>query len=263
MALLAAGAAGEGVPSTPRRVLMSSQVPTSWGGSLGRQAGSCRGPHGQGLPGQQGSRSEVMERMVLEDADDARSPLVARAQWASGGNEPAARTLVGPDSASETKHPTSEVTWAGTAQSRGHWPVLAEASSPDKLAAVGCRADGPPGSCPSWQRGHGTGQVAGPGGPGLQAARLSPCPLAQRAARACGSPAEDQPTAHPAVQRQCARQSCRGEGPGTGSPEEAPTELPTDSATLEETASRTSQADGWEGHPPRAPHRTGERRGGR
>ena len=36
VALLAAGAAGEGVPSTPRRVLMSSQVLTSWGGSLGK-----------------------------------------------------------------------------------------------------------------------------------------------------------------------------------------------------------------------------------
>ena len=198
--------------------------------------------------------------MVVEDAGGARCPQVARAQWASGRNEPAGRTLVGPDSASETKHPTSEVTWAGTVQFRGLWPVLAEVCSPDKLAAAGCRADGPPGSHPSWQQGLGTGQVAGPGGPGLQAAGLSPCPLAQRAARAHGSPAEDRPTACPAGQRQCARQSCRGEGPGTGSPEEAPAELPPDSAALEETASWTSQADRWER--PRAPHGTGERRGG-
>lgn len=53
-----------------------------------------------------------------------------------------------------------------------------------------------------------------------------------------------------------------GEGPGTGSPEEAPAELPTDSAALEEAASGTSQADGWEGPLPRAPHGTGERQGG-
>ena len=137
---------------------------------------------------------------------------MGRSQWASGRNEPVGRTLVGPDSASETKHPTSEVTWAGTGQSRGRWPVLAEVSSPDKLAAAGCRADGPPGSSPSWQRGHGTGQVAGPGGPGMQAARLSPCPLAQRAARAHGSPAEDWPAAHPAGHRRCALQSCRRRG---------------------------------------------------
>ena len=80
--------------------------------------------------------------MVLQDADGARSPQVARAQWAEasgprGRNEPVGRALVGPDSASETKYPTSEVTRAGTGQSRGRWPVLAEVSSPDKLAAAG------------------------------------------------------------------------------------------------------------------------------
>ena len=77
--------------------------------------------------------------MVVEDAGGARCPQVAGAQWASGRDEPAGRTLVGPDSASETKHPTSEVTWAGTVQFRGLWPVLAEVCSPESwpLRAAG------------------------------------------------------------------------------------------------------------------------------
>lgn len=68
---------------------------------------------------------------------------MGRSQWASGRNELVGRMLVGPDNASQTKHPTSEVTWAGTVQSRGLWPVLAVVSSPGRLAATGCRADGP------------------------------------------------------------------------------------------------------------------------